>query len=105
MSQILNFVYHLLRAEKIAKIISHVWEYPKYQVTPESSGLPGFLGITQNIGYYPIFHVTCYPIFSKWNQVGLGSRSGSGTRWALQVGDVIVLMSVVSKSSSCRDGG
>ena len=25
-SQILNFVYHLLRAEKIAKIISHVWD-------------------------------------------------------------------------------
>ena len=100
-----NFFYHLLRAEKIAKIISHVWEYPKYQEIPETSGLPGLLGITQDIGYYPIFQVTCCPIFSKWNQVRPGSRSGSGTRWALQVRDVIVLMSLVSQSSSCRDGG
>ena len=65
--------------------------YPKYRVVPETSGLPEILGsvvvvptILSNTQYFGL------PItweFSKLSLVGyrknVGSRSGSGTRWAL----------------------
>ena len=34
------------------EIPSHVWEYPKYRVIPETSGLPEILGIPRH-GHEP----------------------------------------------------
>ena len=59
------------------EIPRHVKEHPKYRVIPETLGLP------QNIGYYPIFGVTRYPIIFKTESSWVGSESGSGARWAV----------------------
>ena len=64
-------------------IPSHVWEYPKYRVIPQTLGLPE---ISCNTWYFGL-PATWW--FSKLNRIRsgikkiLGSRSSLGARWAL----------------------
>ena len=51
-----------------------VWEYPKNWVMPEISGNTPNSGLTQNIGLYPIFRVTCYPMIFKTESGRVGYR-------------------------------
>ena len=57
-----------------------VWEYPKYWVIPETldlleiSGNTRNSGFTRNIGYYPIFRVTRYPMIFKTESGRVGYR-------------------------------